>query len=152
MTTELFGNRSSTCCCLNSRHAPLIILLSSRIWNVELHKAVACITALPSKRAPSHACFAADKYSPSLRVPRFCIAPLNPCCHSDHTLYVASGRRLLMFDRRCGSVVMKVSFAPTHQHLKSLKILSLAGCRGDVVCKARQYFLYRRRCKSDRMR
>lgn len=61
-----------------------------RIWNVEREKAVACITALPSKRPPSLACFAID---------------------NEDMLYVASGRRLLVFDRRCGSVVMKAAAA-----------------------------------------
>lgn len=61
-----------------------------RIWSLERLKAVSCITALPSKRAPTIASFAID---------------------NEHILYVASGRRLLVFDRRCGSVVMKVAEA-----------------------------------------
>ena len=34
-------------------------------------------------------------------------------------MYVASGRRLLVFDRRCGSVVMKVQCVPSLRRLKS---------------------------------
>jgi hypothetical protein len=63
-------------------------------------------------------------------------ATLSLLCSED-VIYVASGRRVLTFDRRCGSIVMKVcSVAPAlppliyHQAAQA----SSAAARGSIAC------------------
>ena len=70
-------------------------------------RAVACVLCRRQVLCPLSACTAPALFQ------------LMQCCLSDHTLYVSSGRRLLVFDRRCGSVVMKVQFTPSLRRLKS---------------------------------